>query len=79
MGIFVSQDDDRSELQTRLATELQDRAKQRAKLADRPDGVDDSQFIKGTQKTSSLAWVWIIIIIFAIGISIWLIVLAMTR
>ena len=79
MGIFVSQDDDRSELQTRLATELQDRAKQRAKLADRPDGVDDSQFIKGTQKTSSLAWVRILIIVFAIGISIWLIVLAMTR
>ncbi|HZJ34522.1 MAG TPA: hypothetical protein VFD55_00725, partial [Candidatus Angelobacter sp.] len=67
------------ELQNRLATELQDRAKERAKLTDRPDGVDDSQYIKGTEKTSSLAWVWVVIILLAIGIIVWLTVLSMAR
>lgn len=79
MALFIRQDEQRSELQNRLATELQDRAKERAKLADRPDGVEDSQYIKGTEKTSSLTLVWIIIIFIAVGIVIWLTVLSMAR
>jgi len=79
MALFIRQDEQRSELQNRLATELQDRAKERAKLTDRPDGVDDSQYIKGTEKTSSLAWVWVVIILLAIGIIVWLTVLSMAR
>jgi len=79
MALFIRQDEQRSELQNRLATELQDRAKERAKLTDRPDGVDDSQYIKGTEKTSSLAWVLVVIILLAIGIIVWLTVLSMAR
>ena len=73
MALFVRQDENRSELQKRLATELQERAKQKAKEVERPDGVDDSQFIKGTKQTTSLAWVWILIAIAIIGLVIWLI------
>jgi hypothetical protein len=79
MALFIRQEEQRSELQNRLATELQDKARQRAKMADRPDGVEDSEYIKGTEKTSSLAWVWIIIGLIAVGIIIWLIVLSMAR
>lgn len=79
MALFIRQNDDRTELQGRIAAELQERAKQRAALANRPDGVEDSQYIKGTKQTTSLAWVWILIVILAIGAYIWLTILNITR
>lgn len=78
MALFIRQDDARSELQERLAAELQARAKQKA-LQDRPDGVDDSEYIKGTKVTTRLAWVWALIVIVAIGALIWLTVMSTTR
>lgn len=75
MALFLKQDfDSRSELQNKLAMELQGRAKLKAKNADLPDGVNDSRYIEGTKNTTSLAWVWILILFFAFGIAIWLIV-----
>ena len=79
MALFIRQDEQRTELQKRLAAELQERSKQRSKIADRPDGVDDSQYIEGTKVTTSLAWVWAVIVIATIGIIIWLIVLGMAH
>jgi len=79
MALFIRQSDDRSKLQERLAAELQERAKQRAALNDRPDGVDDSQYMKGTKQTSRLAWVWILIIMVAAVAFVWLTVLNTTR
>ncbi len=76
MALFIRQDEQKTEFQNQLASELQARAKERAKLADRPDGVDDSQYINGTKKTTSLAWVWAIIIIVTVGIAIWLMALS---
>ena len=61
MALFVRQDDNRSELQERLATELQDRAKKKAEEAELPDGVKDSQFVKNTQESSGLLWLWIVL------------------
>jgi len=74
MALFVRQDENRSELQTRLAAELQDRARAKAKQAEQPDGVEDSQFIKGTKQTTSLAWVWAIIAALTIGVVIFLMI-----
>ncbi|CAN5409993.1 hypothetical protein BH10PAT4_BH10PAT4_4040 [soil metagenome] len=72
MALFIRQNDNRSQLQERLAAELQERAKKNADKNDLPDGVTDSQFIKGTKQTTSLAWVWTILVIVVIGIVIWL-------
>ena len=58
MSLFIKQDEQRSQLQQRLATELQERARKKAEEAELPDGVTDSQYIKGTKETSKLAWVW---------------------
>lgn len=77
MALFVRQDEQRTELQKRLAMELQARSKERSKMADRPDGVEDSQYIQGTKTTTSLAWVWVIIIIVGVVIAIWLMLLSM--
>lgn len=65
MALFINQDENRSELQKRLAAELQEKMKNQPQLNDAPDGVDDSEYIKGTKKTTSLAAAWIFIIILA--------------
>jgi hypothetical protein len=80
MALFIRQDDERSELQKQVAAELQRKARDNSlKAAERPDGVDDSQYIKSLKKTSSLAWIWITFFVIVIGIIIWLTVFSMTR
>lgn len=70
MALFVNQNSNRTKLQERLAAELAEKAKRKADIADkeRPDGVDDSAYIEGTKKTTSLAGVWVAIFIIAIAI-----------
>lgn len=74
MALFVNQKDDRSELQKRIAAELQEKAKKKA-LGEttRPDYVVDSQYLKDTKTTTSLAWVWVVIGIAAVAVTIYLI------
>lgn len=79
MGLFIRQDESRSELQKRLAAELQERAKNQARKDDLPDGVEDSSYIEGTKKTTSLAWAWVLIIMAVVGIVIWLMLLSLAR
>jgi hypothetical protein len=76
MALYLKQNDQRSDLQKKIAAELQDRARQ-PKPGDLPDGVDDSQYIKGTKQTTSLAWVWVLIVVAALVAGIWLVNLAM--
>lgn len=61
----MRQNENRSELQKRLDAELRAKAAAKAKSEDfdRPDGVDDSAYIKGTKQTTSLAWAWLLIFI----------------
>lgn len=67
MALFVRQDQERSELQQRLAAELREKAKKRAEEDNKlPDGVEDSAYLKGTKTTTSLAWVWILVVLLAI-------------
>lgn len=74
MGLYLRQQETRSELQNKLAAELQERAKQKAQPFDKPDGVTDSAYLKGTKETTSLAWVWVLIALAVIGLVVWLIV-----
>ncbi len=73
MGIIYNQQDGRSELQKRLAQELSEKAKKKHldPASELPDGVEDSAYIEGTKKTTSLAWVWVLIILIAVGVLIW--------
>ncbi len=64
MGIIVNQQDNRSELQKKIAAELSEKAKKKHDAThDLPDGVDDSAYIENTKQTTSLAWVWLVIVI----------------
>ena len=66
MGLFVNQQDSRSELQERIAAELREKARasglqEKASL----DGVEDVKYLEDTKQTTTLAPVWIVIIIMA--------------
>lgn len=63
MGIIFNQQDNRSELQKKIAAELAEKAKKKHDAThDLPDGVEDSAYIEGTKHTTSLAWVWMLIV-----------------
>jgi hypothetical protein len=69
MGLFVSQNDQRSKLQERIAAELREKAKasslqEKASL----DGVEDVKYLEGTKQTTTLAWAWVLIVIMAAGV-----------
>lgn len=74
MALYVRQSDDRSELQKRLAAELQDKAKKKALETDRPDGVTDSNYLEQTKQTTGLAWVWALLAVIAIGVLIYIVI-----
>ncbi len=76
MSLFIRQENERTELQKRLAAELAEKAKKNPQpgMGDLPDGVDDSAYIEGTKKTTSLAWVWVLIGVSTIALLIWLVV-----
>lgn len=71
MGLFVNQENTRTKLQQRIAADLAEKAKKKALDHDgqRPDGVEDSAYLKNTKKTSSLAWVWILVAIAALAVA----------
>lgn len=77
MSLYLKQNETRSELQDRIAAELQAKAKKKALETERPDGVTDSAYIKGTKQTTSLAWVWVLIVAAIVGIAIWLLIATM--
>lgn len=69
----MKQNENRTELQKRIAAELQERAKQKSLETERPDGVDDSAYLRGTKETTSLAWAWVLIGIAIIAIVVWVV------
>lgn len=77
MSLYMKQSDTRSDLQDKLAKELQERAKKKALETEQPDGVTDSAYLHGTKETTSLAWIWVLIGLAIIGMVIWLIVSTM--
>lgn len=76
MGRYLEQTESRSELQQRIAAELRAKAAARAKddengsasYYDAPDGVEDSAYMQGTKRTTSLSPVWALIVIAMIGV-----------
>ena len=74
MALYMKQNEQRSELQDRIAAELQEKAKRNSQLQDRPDGVDDAAYMKNTKQTTSLAWVWLLIGIAIVALVIWLLI-----
>lgn len=71
MGIVINQDD-RSELQKRLAAELQERAKKKQQGDAQTDSTKDSAMLKNTSEGINFGWIAVIGAIVIIGVAIWL-------
>lgn len=61
--MFLRQDDKRTDLQQRLADELREKAKKQYEIENqpRPDGVDDSAYMRDYTGSSRWLWVWLLI------------------
>ena len=51
MGLFLRQDENRSELQSRIAAELQQKLKDQAKIDTDPPSVEDSTMLENQHET----------------------------
>ncbi|MDR0955562.1 MAG: hypothetical protein LBM73_00370 [Candidatus Nomurabacteria bacterium] len=85
MGLFVTDDNDRSELQRKLTAELREKAERanggladyiEPDQVDLPDGVEDSRYAEEFQSkpVSGTTWAWIGMGVGALAIIIWAIV-----
>ena len=71
MAIIHRQQDNRSDLQKRISAELTEKAKKKHDpAAELPDGVDDSRYMENTKQTTSLAGIWIAIVVAGVVIAI---------
>lgn len=77
MSLFIRQNDNRTELQKRLAAELQERTKQKTAATDLPDGVTDSAYMKDTTSTTRAVVIWIVIGFIVVGGVVWLTIASM--
>lgn len=69
MALLMNKQDQRSELQERIAAELREKAKRTNQPAGTTfDGVEDVGYLDGTKKTTTLAWAWMVILAMAIGV-----------
>lgn len=64
MGILVEKDEDKSELSRRINADLRERAVRSSKQED-VDLVEDSEYLKNTNKTNRFSWFWFILVFLA--------------
>ena len=65
MGILVEDTNERSRLHPRITADLRERANSTSKQED-VDLVEDSEYLKNTQKTNRFSWFWFVLIVLAI-------------
>lgn len=64
MGLFLNQNEQRSELQSKIAADLQERLKTEA--VETSDKKPQPAILDDQQQTSSFAWLWILLGIVAL-------------
>lgn len=73
MGRYFEQTESRSELQQRIAADLREKAAQKAKQEGEPVSgvsgvIENSEYLKGTKATTTLAPAWVFIVLMAVGV-----------
>lgn len=61
MGLYLSKQDNQTELQKRITADLRIKASAKAKQAEEAE--HDANYLAGTKRTTSLAGVWIFILV----------------
>lgn len=62
MGVFIRQNENRSQLQQRLAAELREKAKLQASGAEPNDQTTDSNYVKNLEQTSDRTWRGLVVV-----------------
>ncbi|MBF1015495.1 MAG: hypothetical protein HXK96_01610 [Candidatus Nanogingivalaceae bacterium] len=82
MALYVRQDDNRTELQEKIAAELREKQIKNSlgeggstpkNKKESPD-IEDSTYLEGTKETTGLAFVWLLVFLaisIALGLYIW--------
>ena len=65
MGIMVEGNEEQSKLQERITADLRERSRRSSKNEGEVDLVEDSEYLKNTQKTSRFSWFWFILVALA--------------
>ncbi len=66
MGLFVKQNEERSELQQKIAADMTERLRARAETDETPpDHVEDSKFMEGTSHMTRTGIILIIVLVVA--------------
>ena len=74
MGRYFEQTESRSELQQRIAADLRAKAAQKANKEGEPvpgvsgELIENSEYLKGTKATTTLAPAWVFIVLMAVGV-----------
>lgn len=69
MGLYVQRDEKRSEFQEKLAADLKAKADKARREGDKQfDAVEDSAYFNGFKRTTSLAWLWVIVALLAVAV-----------
>ena len=66
MGIMVEGNEEQSKLQERITADLRERSRRNSKNEGEVDLVEDSEYLKNTQKTSRFSWFWFVLIALAV-------------
>ncbi|MBR6964827.1 hypothetical protein IKH83_00740 [Candidatus Saccharibacteria bacterium] len=67
MGIIANKDEDRNaQLTQRINADLRAKMSETSKIADEPDAIEDSEYVKDLKKTGRFGWVWIVLIVLAL-------------
>lgn len=66
MGLFVNNQDRRSELQERISAELREKAMRTSQGGDQdlPE-LEDSKYLEGTSQVSGKSWLWTLLAVLA--------------
>ena len=66
MGIMVEGNEEQSKLQERITADLRERSRRNSKNEGEVDLVEDSEYLKNTQKTSRFSWFWFVLVTLAV-------------
>lgn len=68
MGLFVRQNENRSELQQRIAAELREKARQKAALDAEPlDETKNSKYLQNTEESVRSSMIWVVLFIVVVA------------
>ena len=79
MALFIRQDEERSELQKRLAAELQEKTRKSVEKNNQIDGVEDSSYIENLKKSAKPSIIITLLVTGIILLIIWLTILNPSR